>query len=146
MSFFAKTECDCKECENKIPAGAKACQNCGALAPGKSPLLRLSYFYFGGGVVFIGLYAYLLDVDGAKSIVVRWLAVGFALGMIVYGRSKRHESEVAALIYLTGLALLAILMVVGIYLIWDQGIILPEIQKWFSASVNQALAPSVKAI
>jgi len=108
-----------------MPADAKVCEHCGALVIRKSPLIRLAYFYVLGGIAFIGLYGYLVDVETAKSLTVSWLAVGFALALIIYGRAMRHASDRAAFIYLTGLALLAILLVVGVWLLWQQGFAVP---------------------
>ncbi len=123
------TERSCKECKHSLPDGAKSCENCGALVTARSPLIRLVYFYFAGGLAFIGLYIYLFDIESTKSLVFRWLAVGFSLALIVYGRSKRHASAVAGLLYLVGLAVLVILLLTGIYLVWDQGIAIPVLRK-----------------
>jgi hypothetical protein len=108
-----------------MPEDAKSCGHCGALVLRTSPLVRLAYFYVLGGIAFIGSYAYLVDVETAKSLAFKWLAVGVALALIVYGRANRHASDRAGLVYLLGLALLVTMLVFGAWVIWRQGVAMP---------------------
>lgn len=124
------TEQICKKCSQPAGIDARSCEHCGAPIAAKSSLGRLAYLYFGGGIAFLGLYSYLVDLDGARVLALRWLAVGVSLVMIVYGRAKRHESDVANLVYLAGLAMLVFLLVVGIILVINQGIAVPKVLEW----------------
>ncbi|MDH3441254.1 MAG: hypothetical protein OEM63_10905, partial [Gammaproteobacteria bacterium] len=71
-----------------------------------------------GGLVLIGLSAYLVDTSTARPLLTVWALVGLPLFLIVFGRMNRETSDGAALMYLVGLAILGLLLLVGIYRIW----------------------------
>lgn len=80
----------------------------------RSPLTNFSFFYLIVGIGAIGVYYFAIDRDTAQRLALSWLAIAVPLAMIVWGRALRDRSEFAALMYLTGLALLPVLLIVGI--------------------------------
>ncbi len=79
-----------------------------------SPLLRFSLFYLIAGALAIGVYYFLVDAELGGRLALTWGLIGIPLVMILWGRAKRDRSDVAALTYLSGLALLPVLMFFGI--------------------------------
>lgn len=94
----------------------------------KSTLVRFSAFYVIGGLVLIGLSAYLADTSTARSLFNIWVLVGVPLFLIVIGRARRDTSEIATFVYLVGLAILVLLLLVGIYRVLP---LVDQITEWW---------------
>ncbi len=117
----------CHECKQEIPDKAKTCPNCGAPRV-KSPLVKFTYCYFIGGMVFVLLYWKFMDAAIAWFLAVNWLAAGLALPLIAYGSPRKGASDIAGVIYWLGIAWLTLLFVGGTALIWSNGIGVQELQ------------------
>jgi len=103
-----------------MPENTAICTACGKTQGVTSPLTRFSYFYVGGGLAFIILLHFILERPLTRYLMYSWAAVGIALALIVFGRSRRAESDSAGLMYLLGIAWLILLFVVGIVFNWQQ--------------------------
>jgi len=91
-------------------------------------LVKFTYFYFIGGLVFVLLYGKIIDAAVARFVAVNWLAVGLALALIAYGLPRKSTSDIAGFFYWLGIAWLILLFVVGTILIWSNGIGVQELQ------------------
>ena len=105
---------DCRDCGQDISEYSNTCPNCGA-AIKTWPLTIFTRVYFIGGLTFVILYAVLSQSARAGYLAGVWLSVGFALGLIVYGRAHRRSSDVANLMNLLGIALMISLLIAGIF-------------------------------
>jgi hypothetical protein len=93
----------------------------------KSPLVTFSYVYFIRGAAMIALCWYFVAPAIARFLGVNWIAVGIAMASITFGALYKDTSDLARFVYLMGLAWLALVFVVGIVLIWNDGIGAPEL-------------------
>jgi hypothetical protein len=116
-----------QKCEHENIGEANVCPDCGVRHK-RSPLVRFTFFYFVGGIIFVLLYGIFVDRDVAIFVVVNWLALGIAVALIAYGLPRKDSDDVAGLIYIIGIAWLVLLLAAGIVLIWNDGIGVQELQ------------------
>lgn len=116
-----------QKCEHENIGEAHVCPDCGA-RHNRSPIVRFTYFYFVGGIIFILVYGTFVDRDVAVFVAANWLALGIAVALIAYGLPRKDTDDVAGLIYVIGIAWLVLLLVVGTVLIWIDGIGVQELQ------------------
>lgn len=90
--------------------------NAGSAKQKRSPLLRFSIFYLIAGIAAISACYFLVNPALCLRLAISWLAIAIPLAMIVWGRARREASDLAAFVYLTGLALLPMLFILGILL------------------------------
>jgi len=117
----------CRNCEHDIDDQAKVCPDCGTPI-GRSPFVKFTYFYFVGGIIFVLLYGLYANRDVAIFLAANWIALGISVACIAYGLPRKKSDDFAGLIYIVGLAWLALLLVAGTALIWNDGIGVQELQ------------------
>ena len=96
-----------------------------------SSLTRFTWFYFAGGALLLAATALLADVATARFLALNWMAVGIALALISYGMPRKAKSDVAGAIYLVGIGWLVLLLIAGIFLLFNDGIGVAELD-WLS--------------
>lgn len=117
----------CEDCGQETADPTKNCANCAALQR-TSPFVKFAAFYFLGGLIFVVLYGMYADRDVAIFVAANWLALGISVACIAYGLPRKNASDVAGLIYIVGLAWLALLLAAGIALVWTDGIGVQELR------------------